>query len=248
MKKNLIYKFYFLLRESVIYITYKGVIMIKNKKFNKILLGSVVLILIAAVAVVLYKTNFLRDVSVDSVKSYINSFGIFSVFIFLFVFTMRTFLVVFPYSITVILGGSLFGEYLGFTYNMIATFICASIAFFIGRYAGKDIVAKLLKGKIDKYDLKVEKHGFKIIFFMRISIIFPFDIMNYAAGLSKLKYRDFILGTLLGVAPEVFSLTSFGSSLDQPMSTKFLISIGMICLTIIVPIIFKKIKTSKSSG
>ncbi|MDP4268459.1 MAG: TVP38/TMEM64 family protein [Bacteroidota bacterium] len=217
-----------------------------NNKLGKlVLLALAFLIIIAAAAVILYETDFLKGISIDSVKHYINSFGKFSILIFMLIFVMRTFLVVFPYSITVILGGSLFGQYLGFTYNMIATLISASLAFFIGRYAGKDIVAKLLKGRIDKYDLKVEKHGFKIIFFMRISIIFPFDIMNYAAGLSKLKYRDFILGTALGVAPEVFSLTSLGSSLSQPMSFKFLISIGMVCITIFVPVIFKRLKKNK---
>jgi len=217
------------------------------KRHKNIILITTALVLISIMAVLVFKFQLLKHVNITEAQDYINSYGRFSVLIFILVFVLRTFLIICPYSIMVVLGGSLFGHLFAFAYSMIATFISATLAFYIGRFAGIDMVKKLLKGKAEKVDLNIEKHGFKIILLMRVSIIFPFDIVNYAAGLSKVKYRDFILATMLGVAPEVFSLTYFGSSLGNPFSYKFLFSLGLVVVTFIVPLIYKKVKAKKSS-
>ncbi|MCX7711666.1 MAG: TVP38/TMEM64 family protein, partial [Clostridia bacterium] len=145
----------------------------------------------------------------------------------------------------VVLSGRLFGPLLGFIYSMISVFTSASLAYFISRYLGKDFVEKLLRGKIQQLDEKAETHGFKIVLVMRLSSVFPFDVFNYALGLTKVKYKDFILGTIIGIIPETFSLTFMGSSLHSPKSGKFFIAVAMLLLTMGVPLIYKKLKKKK---
>lgn len=211
----------------------------KKRTYIKLCLALVVLLLCVLVGM---RHNILNMINLDGIKDYIDSYGHFSALIFILLFSLRTLLVIFPYTLFVILGGSIFGSGKAFIYSLISAFICSTLSFFISRFAGKELIGRRIKGKIEGLNLKIEKHGFKIIFFMRISIIFPFDILNFAAGLSKIRYRDFILATLLGIIPETFSLTYLGSNLDEPFSFEFCIALALVLLTVAVPFAINKYK------
>jgi uncharacterized membrane protein YdjX (TVP38/TMEM64 family) len=216
----------------------------KNK--NLIIKLSIILLVLMVVISCIIRFDMLKNANIYSVQDYINSYGRFAAIIYVILFILRTLLIFFPSSVMVFLGGSLFGEIRGFFLSMICIFITASMAFFISRYAGKDIANKILKGKIKKLDLKAEEHGFKLIFLMRLSVIFPFDIMNYTAGLSKIRYIDFILGTLLGITPEVFSITYISSNIGNPMSLKFKLAIVLFIITVAIPFFFNKRNKDKN--
>ncbi len=204
-----------------------------------------ILILVIFALVFAYRFELFKGFSINSVEDFINSYGKFAAIIYILIFAARTLLVVFPVSILVVLGGSIFGPICGFLYSMVAIFISASLAFFLSRYLGKSFVQRILKNRADKVDLKIEQHGFKIIFFMRISMVFPYDIMNFAAGLTKVKYKEFILGTLLGIAPEVFALNYLGDNIRNPVWWHFAISALLIVVTVAVPLISKRRKQVK---
>jgi uncharacterized membrane protein YdjX (TVP38/TMEM64 family) len=208
---------------------------------------SVVLVTIVICIIIGIKYNLIGKIDVNAIKDYITSYGHFAALVFILFFCLRTLLIIFPYSIVVILGGNIFGSTKAFLYSLISVFISATLAFFIGRLTGKEFVQKLLRGRMKDLDVKIEKHGFKIIFLMRVSIIFPFDILNFAAGLSKVRYRDFIFATLLGIIPETFSLTYLGSNLSNPFSYEFYLAIALVILTIAVPFTVSKRKQKKSS-
>lgn len=205
---------------------------------------SIVFIAIAICVFLGIKYNLIGKIDIHAAKYYIKSYGHFAGLIFILFFSIRTLFIIFPYSIMVILGGNIFGFRRAFAYSMISVFISATFAFYISRFAGKDFVQKLLRGKMKQLDTEIERHGFKIIFFMRISTIFPFDILNFAVGLSKVRYRDFILGTILGIIPETFSLVYFGKNLNHPFSSKFYIAVIMLILTIAIPFTASKIRKS----
>lgn len=204
-----------------------------------------VLVLLAIVVVAawfVYKFIPIGKLNLSSVQDYINSYGPFAAIVYILFFSIRTLLVIFPYSVVVILGGSIFGPVKGFIYSMVSVFISASLAFFISRLFGKEFVQKLARGKVQQFDTKIGQHGFKIILFMRLSTVFPFDIVNYTAGLTRVKYKDFILGTLLGVLPETFSLTYLGENLKNPFSWEFLLAALLVILTIAVPFAYNTFK------
>ncbi len=196
----------------------------------------------------LYDTRLYTTENYYFVLHYIKSFGPISGLIYALIFALRTLILIIPYSAMTVLSGNVFGPWKGFLYSMAGVFLSASLAFFIGRYLGKDFVQKIVKGRIAKLDDKVEEHGFKIILFMRLSYIFPFDILNYAAGLTKIKYSQFILGTLLGLTPETFVLCFFGSRLKKPFSHQFFIAIGLLLLTIGIPILYNRYKKTKTKA
>jgi len=100
----------------------------------------------------------------------------------------------------------------------------------MSRFLGKPFVNKLLKGKALSLNSNIEKHGFKIMLAMRLSFIFPYDALSFAAGLSKMKYYDFILGTIIGIIPEMLTYSFMGKNIKHPLSIKFIAPIIAIIL------------------
>lgn len=216
-------------------------------KKNVTLKAVPIFLIISIVSILVYKFAFVNKTNFEMIQDYINSYGSFAALIYIAIFAIRTIFIVFPYSIMVILSGSLFGPVEGFLYSMAAVFVSASLAFFASKLLGKNFIEKLIGYKSYQLDSKIEEHGFKLVLLMRISTIFPFDIMNYAAGMTKVSYKSFITATLLGILPETFSLNYLGVGLKKPFSLTFFLSVAMVVLTVVVPMAVKKINKKKNA-
>jgi len=190
---------------------------------------------------------FIEKSQIELIKKYIESHLYYAEIIYFLIFCIKTLFIFFPCSLLVILGGSIFGHFYGFVLSMFSLLTSATIAFYISRLSSKQFIQKLLGKKMKNIDEKIEQHGFKFIFIMRISFIFPFDVLSYVSGLTKIKYKDFILGTFLGLLPEVFSLTFMGGHLNNPRSSYFLLSVFFVILTVAIPIIYNKLNINRAS-
>lgn len=215
---------------------------LKNKKT---VVATVIVVILVVLGVVIYgqsnNWHFRHKFSLQAIKSYIQSYGSLSIVAFLAISAIRPLGVIIPVTILTIIAGSLYGPVYGFILAMASILISSNVAFFISRYLGKSFVEKLLKHRAEKINLKIEKNGFKIILIMRMSGVFPLDIVAYAAGLTKVKYRDFILATMLGVIPETFSFSFMGHNINNPLSSGFILSIVLVALTVGVPLIYNKV-------
>ena len=189
-------------------------------------------------------TNIINETGKVS-ESFINNHKTIAPVIYIIIFLLRTFLVVFSCSVMVVIAGRAFGSAMGFTLSLIAISLSANLAFILGRFLDIRVIERILKNKLKNFDSKMEKHGFRIILFMRLSMLFPFDIINYAAGMSKIRYRDFILGTMIGIIPEVFSLTYLGDKINNPFSVEFLIAVLLIIFTISVSLTIRRVRNKK---
>ena len=172
--------------------------------------------------------------SISQIQAFIYSFGFAAAGMFILLFTVRTFFIFAPYYVMLILGGNLFGKEFGLLYNFIAVVLSASLAYILSRIIRTTIQNRFHFERHQSYIDLIRKHGFKILIFMRLAIIFPFDVLNYAAGLAGMRYRDFILANIIGVIPEVCFLTYFGQSLKAPRSLQFLILSLILCLVLIL--------------
>jgi uncharacterized membrane protein YdjX (TVP38/TMEM64 family) len=119
-----------------------------------------------------------------------------------------------PGSVLTLAGGAIFGFAHGSIYNIIAANLGATLAFFMARLLGRDFVGHLMKkGKLAKLDEGIERNGFMTILRLRLIPIFPFNGLNFASGFSKMKYRDYFLGSLLGMIPATIIYTYFADAL-----------------------------------
>jgi uncharacterized membrane protein YdjX (TVP38/TMEM64 family) len=119
-----------------------------------------------------------------------------------------------PGWILTLAGGAVFGLLWGTVLNVVASNLGASLAFFTARFLGRDFVKDLMKkGKLAEFDEQINRSGFKTIFRLRLIPLVPFNGLNFGSGLSSVRYRDYFLGSLLGMFPGTFIYTYFASAL-----------------------------------
>ena len=118
-----------------------------------------------------------------------------------------------PGSILTLGAGAIYGVVWGSVLVSIAATLGATLAFLVGRYLARDWVAS----KIDKnpkfatIDVAVGKEGWKIVGLTRLSPIFPFNLLNYAYGFTKVSLRDYFFASWIGMIPGTIMYVYVGS-------------------------------------
>jgi len=152
------------------------------------------------------------------------------------------------------LGAAIFGPYWGFLYVWIGAMLGASAAFIIGRTLGREFAASLIGGRLKKYDDGIEKNGFATVLYLRL-LYFPFTPMNFGMGLTKVRFRDYFLGTGLGIIVGTFIFTFFIGTVKEVwisgnwgelISFKVFFSVGLFAFSFFIPKIIKKIKREET--
>jgi uncharacterized membrane protein YdjX (TVP38/TMEM64 family) len=108
-----------------------------------------------------------------------------------------------PGSAITIIAGAIFGSIVGVIVVSIASTVGAALAFLVGRYFARDATAKWLskRERFRKLDDLTEKHGAIIVALVRIVPIFPFNIVNYGFGLTKVRFWTYVFWSWLCMLP-----------------------------------------------
>jgi len=204
----------------------------KNKK---LLLSGALIAATAATMIYLRHTGMMRHCTSEGIKSYVDSCGMFGPIIYMVMFS-----VIPSGAIIAIAGGMAFGMGLGTLYTMLGALIGATTAFYISRLLGRDFVMKLTRGRLRSFDDGVEKHGFKLILVMRLIPIIPFNLISFGAGLTKMKFRDYIMATVIGIVPGVIVFTNLGDKAMDVKSPQFIMAVGILLLLLVASYFFKR--------
>ncbi|MGC8660350.1 MAG: FAD-containing oxidoreductase [Desulfomonilaceae bacterium] len=119
-----------------------------------------------------------------------------------------------PGSVLTLGAGFLFGVPVGMITVWVGANLGACAAFLIGRTVARDWVAQRVSGnpKFAAIDEAVRKEGFKIVLLLRLSPVFPFNLLNYALGLTKVSLGNYALASLIGMLPATLMYVYFGSA------------------------------------
>jgi uncharacterized membrane protein YdjX (TVP38/TMEM64 family) len=130
-------------------------------------------------------------------------------FILLYIIATVAFL---PGSILTLGAGVVFGVVMGSVYVFIGATIGATAAFLVGRYLARGWVAKKIAGnaKFKAIDASVGREGLKIVLLTRLSPVFPFNLLNYAYGVTGVSLKDYVLGSI-GMIPGTIMYVYIGS-------------------------------------
>ncbi|GAB4234673.1 MAG: hypothetical protein OHK0028_10950 [Deltaproteobacteria bacterium] len=120
-----------------------------------------------------------------------------------------------PFTIA---GAVIFGKFHGMLYNLVADTLGASVSFFLGRYFLHGVARGFLETRMPWLDRKAADDGFAAIFYLRI-FWFPFIVLNYAAGATRIRFRDYLFGTFLGLLPPVFLFTYFVGAMRDALAS-----------------------------
>ncbi len=118
-----------------------------------------------------------------------------------------------PGSILTLGAGVVFGVITGSIAVSIGSTLGATCAFLIGRYLARDLVASRIAGdeKFKAIDEAVGREGWKIVLLLRLSPVFPFNLLNYALGLTKVSLRHYLVSSWLGMMPGTVLYVYIGS-------------------------------------
>src|ERR687883_71015 len=122
-----------------------------------------------------------------------------------------------PGSLMTLAAGSLFGVVVGTAVVSLASVTGASLAFWLGRTLARDLVEKRLAGnpRFRALDQAVAAGGFKIVLLTRLSPLFPFTLLNYAFGLTRVRFRDYVLASWVGMLPGTVMYVYLGSTVKE---------------------------------
>src|SRR6185369_5645169 len=132
---------------------------------------------------------------------------------FMAVYIIQTALSLPGAAILSLAAGAIFGSIPGTLYAIIAATIGATLAFLVTRYLLRDAVLDRFGSRLEGMNRELEARGFNYLLFLRLVPVFPFFLINLAAGLTRLPLRTFFFGTLLGIIPGGFVYVNAGASL-----------------------------------
>lgn len=178
-----------------------------------------------------------------------NSAGIWAPIVYMVLYAVGVCLFL-PGTLLTGLGAAVFGPYRGFLYVWIGAMLGASAAFIIGRTLGREFAASLIGDRLKKYDDAIERNGFATVLYLRL-VYFPFTPMNFGMGLTKVRFRDYLAGTGLGIIVGTFIFTFFIGTVKEVwasgnwgelISFKVIFSVGLFVFSFFIPKIIKKIR------
>jgi len=168
----------------------------KNKIWKPILLLTVIIVIIVLSRV------FGLGKKLLIIKDWISGIGVLGYFVFILIYIGAT-IASLPGSPLTIVAGALFGSVMGVALVSVGATLGAGAAFLIGRYFARDATASWLhsKEKFRKLDNLTEEHGAIIVAITRLVPIFPFNLLNYGFGLTKIKFSTYLFWSWLCMLP-----------------------------------------------
>jgi uncharacterized membrane protein YdjX (TVP38/TMEM64 family) len=121
-----------------------------------------------------------------------------------------------PGSLLTLAAGAIFGLGKGTVIVFFGATLGAALAFLVARYVARDAVARRIAGnaRFAAIDRAVAREGLKIVTLLRLAPIFPFNLMNYGLGLTKVRFRDYVLASV-GMIPGTFLYVYYGKALGS---------------------------------
>jgi len=208
-------------------------------------------ILIAAIVAV-RATGATRYLEQETLRGLIQGYGLLAPLAYMFLYAVAPPLFLPGLPITIV-GGILFGPFWGVVYTTIGANLGANLAFFVSRYlARKWVEGKLTSPRWRTLDQRVADHGWKVVAVTRLVPLFPFNLLNYAFGLTKIPWSHYALTSLLCMFPACVAFIVFSSSLLDVVrgrvSPSFLLGLALIAAVSLVPVAYRKLQTARQAG
>jgi len=173
--------------------------------------------------------------------------------VFMVVYIVQTALSLPGAAILSLAAGAIFGSIMGTVYANIAATTGATLAFLVTRYLLRDVVLNKFGSTLEGMNRELETRGFSYLLFLRLVPLFPFFLINLAAGLTRIPLRTFFLGTMLGIIPGGFVYVNAGASLatidslSGIASPRVLGSFALLGMFALAPVLYNKFKINYSN-
>jgi phospholipase D1/2 len=127
-------------------------------------------------------------------------------------------LVLLPVTLLILATALTFSPLPAFFYALAGALASAVLTYAGGHFLGKDAVRRLAGSRLNKLSRQLAQRGLIAVLLVRFLPIAPFSIVNLVAGASHIHFRDFFLGTMLGMGPGILAITVFENSLRRALT------------------------------
>ena len=152
----------------------------------------------------------LGGIDEKQLQDWLDRAGMWAPIIYIALYTVGTLLIL-PSTPLNLSGGAIFGPWLGTLWTTVAAVIAAMVAFTFTRTVGRDFVAKKFAGRWEAMDAEMRQGGLFYMCAIRLLPIIPYGLVNFTAGLTSIRLKDYLMGTILGTVPGVFPFVLMGA-------------------------------------
>src|SRR3954447_3569438 len=185
--------------------------------------------LAAALSLFLVGFAVTGSLSPTKVQHWIDGYGVAGPLVFIVVSSLLI-VALFPGPLLAGASGLLFGTALGTPVSIASATLGASLAFSISRWWARDAVAELAAPRLDRVQRVLAGRPFVTVLYARIAPGMPYNLVNYAAGMTHIPLRTFALATAVGVAPRAFAYTALGGSLHDLGSPEAIVAFAVLVI------------------
>jgi uncharacterized membrane protein YdjX (TVP38/TMEM64 family)/rhodanese-related sulfurtransferase len=144
-----------------------------------------------------------------------------------------------PGAIFGLAGGALFGPLWGTLLNLAGATLGSTASFLIARYVAADWVRRKAGGRLERLIAGVEAEGWRFVAFVRLVPLFPFNLLNYALGLTRIPLAHYVLASLVCMAPGALAYTWLGYAGREALAgNQSAIRYGLIALALLATVAF----------
>jgi uncharacterized membrane protein YdjX (TVP38/TMEM64 family) len=206
------------------------------------------LLLCGIVLAVLYRDRF----DAAALEQWVADAGSAGPILFMAVYAIATVLFL-PGSVLTLAGGALFGPLFGTFYNLTGATIGAGLAFLAARYLSSDWVENRTGGRLKQIKEGVENEGWRFVAFVRLVPLFPFNLLNYALGLTRIRFLHYLIASYLCMLPGAFAYTYLGYAGREAVAggegliQKGLLALALLAAVAFLPRLIKKLRQPSES-
>lgn len=190
----------------------------------------------AGTALLIYRSQY--NISVESIKLSIESWGKYAPLIFIMLCIGRS-IVFLPCGLFSVLGGILFGPLLGTAFVLSALTAGSVYTYYMAKHLGSRWTGHIMNNSIRRLDGLVSNNGFYGVFLMRAVPILPFDVVSCIAGMSGVRLVEYVSATFFGSIPGVFIYVYFGDSILSLSYKKIILSFIFIVMFAVTPQVYR---------
>lgn len=175
---------------------------------------SLVLLTIGCSIFTLIGVVVIGGIDRQQLQTWLEAMGVFAPIIYILLYTVATWLIL-PSTPLNLTGGAIFGIWWGTLWTTVAALLGAIASFGFTRTIGRELITRKLAGRWDAVDAEIRQGGLFYMFAIRLLPIIPYGIVNFAAGLTSIKFKDYFIGTLLGTLPGVLPFVMIGAGIGE---------------------------------
>jgi uncharacterized membrane protein YdjX (TVP38/TMEM64 family)/rhodanese-related sulfurtransferase len=188
-----------------------------------------------------------------ALDAWLSGLGVWAPVVYVAVYVVGT-VAFLPGSLFALAGGALFGPVWGAILNLVGATFGASIAFLVARYLARDWVARTAAGRLKRLITGVEAEGWRFVAFVRLVPLFPFNLTNYALGLTRIGFLPYVITSFVCMAPGAIAYTWLGHAGREALAGDAsairygLLALGLLAAIIVLPRLINRLRRRETAA